>query len=240
MSFIAAQETMTAQRLQRLGATNVRVTGSLKSAAPPLSFDAHSLERARLLFSGQKPWLAASTHLGDEKAALASQVEILAKDPTQILILAPRDTARAQDIKQEAEDQGLRVSRRSQSEKPSANTAVYIADTYGELGIWYRLCDRALIGGGFDNIGGHNPWEAAALDTAIFFGPDTANFKADYVQLSESKAAVQVTTDSLVAELLRTDLKPLASNAAALSKSAQTSLQPLAADLCALLPEIGP
>ncbi|TCL09470.1 3-deoxy-D-manno-octulosonic-acid transferase [Shimia isoporae] len=235
MSLIAAQEDRTARNLQALGAKNVRVTGSLKSAAPPLAFDSHELKAAQNLLQGRKVWVAASTHAGDEAAALAAQNVLRRKDPSQLLVLVPRDSSRMRSIMQNFENMSLSASVRSLNETVKDETDVYIADTYGELGLWYRLCDRALIGGGFDDIGGHNPWEAASLDCAILHGPDTLNFATDYTQLDEARAALATTADNLPADLMRGDLRNFAENAKALSDDARNSLAPLANDLCALL-----
>jgi len=102
--------------------------------------------------------------------------------------------------------------------------------------LWYRLADRALIGGGFDAIGGHNPWEAALLDTAILHGADVANFTDDYAALHSAKAA-QVVARGELAVALRDDAR-LAAMATAASRyvaASQSRLQPLAADLLALI-----
>jgi len=237
MSLIAAQEERTAANLRNLGAQNVRVTGSLKSAAPALGYDTEALAAAKALFAHRTPWLAASTHQGDETVALQAQQALCAQPSAPLLILAPRDITRARQIAQQVSALGLTPQLRSEGIPLSDATQVYIADTYGELGLFYRLCDRALIGGGFDAIGGHNPWEAAALDCAILHGPDTANFEADYRQLHDADAATQTSAATLSTDLSQTDHATKIHNARALSDAARDALTPLAADLCALMPK---
>ncbi len=231
MSLIAAQEQDTATRLTALGATNVRVTGSLKSAAPPLSVDETELTSLKTHLKDRKIWLAASTHPADEAEAIAAQATLFAQDPAQLLILAPRDTHRAAEIGTALSAANLPYCQRSTASTPTSEHAVYLADTYGEMGLWYRLAEAALIGGGFDDIGGHNPWEAAALGAAILYGPNTANFKADYAQLLEAQAAHNVMPASLASALQIPQLPQLAKNARALSDAARTALAPLATDL---------
>ncbi|MGI1662818.1 3-deoxy-D-manno-octulosonic acid transferase [Palleronia sp. KMU-117] len=233
-ALIAAQEEGTAARLRSLGAGEVRVTGSLKSAAPPLAADPDSLDRLRALLAGRRPWVAASTHPGDEEAAIAAAVA-LRDDPADLLILVPRDPGRADAIAARLGKAGLQSARRSAGEVPASDTRVWLADTYGELGLWYRLADRALIGGGFDAIGGHNPWEAACLDTAILHGPDVANFAADYAALHAAGAAREVRSDGLATALEAEDLPALAARARALVEGARGALDPLAVDLLALM-----
>ncbi len=233
-ALIAAQEEGTALRLKDLGAASVRVTGSLKSAAPPLSADPDALAELGDALAGRKVWVAASTHPGDEAEAIAAAIA-LRDDPAELLILVPRDPARADEIGQRLARADLPFARRSAGEVPGPETAVWLADTYGELGLWYRLADRALIGGGFDAIGGHNPWEAACLDTAILHGPDVSNFAADYAALHAAGAAREVAPGALADALRAPDLAEMAQRARSLVDGARGALDPLAADLLALM-----
>ena len=159
----------------------------------------------------------------------------LRDDPAEFLILVPRDPARADEIGPRLAGADLTFARRSAGEVPARTTQVWLADTYGELGLWYRLADRALIGGGFDTIGGHNPWEAACLDTAILHGPDVANFTADYAALHAAKAAREVAPGALADALRAPDFGEMARRARALVDGARGALDPLAADLLALV-----
>jgi 3-deoxy-D-manno-octulosonic-acid transferase len=66
--------------------------------------------------------------------------------------------------------------RRSQSELPTPDTAVYVADTIGELPLFYTIAPLAFIGGSLIPHGGQNPLEAARLERAVMAGPHTENF----------------------------------------------------------------
>ena len=66
--------------------------------------------------------------------------------------------------------EGLRVARRSRGEAIAGDTDVYLADTLGELGLFFRLAGIAFIGGSLVAKGGHNPFEAARLDCAVLHG----------------------------------------------------------------------
>ena len=59
-----------------------------------------------------------------------------------------------------------------------------MADTLGELGVWFRLCTAAFIGGSLvPGIGGHNPLEAARLDRPAASGPHVDNWRSVYTAL---------------------------------------------------------
>lgn len=232
---ITAQDARSAAHLRALGGDGVWVSGSLKSAAPPLAADPATLAAAKAAVQGRRVWVAASTHPGDETQALAAQAALWAQDPRWLLILAPRDAARAGAIAARLTDARLPFARRSLGRVPASGDAVWLADTYGELGLWYRLAEAALIGGGFDSIGGHNPWEAAHLGAAILHGPDVANFTADYKALQDEAAAIAVAPGALTAALQQPDLHHRAARAQAIVTRAADALDPLAADLLRLV-----
>jgi 3-deoxy-D-manno-octulosonic-acid transferase len=222
---VAAQDAITAGHLAALGARDVRTTGSLKSAAPPLAAAPRALQDARAALAGQRPVLLASSHPEDEQITLTA---LAALQPRPLLLIAPRDPARAADIARRAQDHGLAATRRSAGEGPTA--PVWIVDTFGEMGLWFRLCPVTVMGGTFGATEGHNPWEPAALGSAILHGPRTANFAADFAALHGAGAALPVMAEAL-AGVLTTDHSAMAGRARALSDSAQTALGPLADDL---------
>ena len=71
---------------------------------------------------------------------------------------------------------------RAREQAPPAE-GVWIADTLGELGLWYRLAPIAFVGRSLvPPGGGQNPLEPARLGCAIAVGPHTGNF-ADHVAM---------------------------------------------------------
>ena len=122
--------------------------------------------------------------------------------------------------------------RRSKGEIPAPDDAIWLCDTFGDLGLIYRLAQTVLIGGTFNDVEGHNPWEAAALGCAILHGPRVANFKTDYAQLDEVSGAIAVATaDDITAAFLSGDLPAVAQNAGVAIKTASAQTDALAADL---------
>lgn len=224
---ICAQDAATAGHLHALGAQGVRVTGSLKAAAPALSADPKVLAEVREALAGRRPVLLASSHPEDEAALFTA----LRAHPLPLVLIAPRDPQRGADIAARAADHGLTATRRSVGQGPTAN--LWIVDTFGEMGLWYRLCPVTLIGGSFGPTEGHNPWEPAALGSAILHGPRIANFAADFTALHQAGAALPVQPEALAAAL-SADHADMAARAKALSDAAQGALEPLAEELLAL------
>jgi len=223
---VAAQDEGTAKHLEALGARGAQVNGSLKAAAPPLKADETRLAALRQLLGDRKLWLVASAHF--EETALA--LELPPED--RLLVIVPRDVAHGPGIAERARALGRRVSLQSAGEAPLGE--VHVADAYGELGLWYRLAPVTLIGGTFGPVEGHNPWEPAALGSAILHGPRLANFAADFAALDGAGAALPVRKADLPAALAA-DHATMAARARALSDAAQGSLAPLARDLLALM-----
>ena len=201
-----AQDQQQAERFRALGARQVEMVGDLKSAAAPLPFERSELLQLRIGIGPRPVWLAASTHAGEEEIASQAHRILIAKYPGLLTIIAPRHPARAEEITAMLQRQGLSVAQRSRSDPIARETDVYLADTIGELGIFYRLCGIAFIGGSLVAKGGHNPLEAARLDCAILYGPDMSNCAGIAAALAAAGAAETVTgTETLahaVAELL--------------------------------------
>jgi 3-deoxy-D-manno-octulosonic-acid transferase len=225
---IAAQDDQTARNLQALGAKGVSVTGSLKSSAPALAADPDALHRARELVAGRVPVLLASSHPEDEAVLFTA---LRAVDRKPLVLIAPRDPHRGAEIAARAAEHGLTASRRSLGDGPDRD--LWIVDTFGEMGLWYRLCPVSIVGGSFGPVEGHNPWEPAALGSAILHGPRIASFATDYVVLHAAGAALPVMAEGL-AEAMMQDHAAMAARAKALSDAAQGALWPLAAQLLAL------
>lgn len=230
-----AQEDTTAQHLADLMGddTPVAVSGALKAAAAPLAEDP---DLAARLPRGRKIWLAASAHPADIDLAIAAQKTLLDAGDNRLLIIAPRRLDDAKRAQERSDEATLTHCKRSDKTWPDATTNVFIADSFGELGTWYRAAEAALIGGTFDATQGHNPWEAVALDCAVLHGPNTANFASDYAQLDAAKAATQVNTaKEIVKALQNPDLKDITTRARAVRDDAARGLKAITDDLLSLL-----
>ncbi|HZT51805.1 MAG TPA: 3-deoxy-D-manno-octulosonic acid transferase [Stellaceae bacterium] len=187
-----AQDEAQAARFRQLGAAGATSVGNLKAAAAPLPVDQGELARLAASLAGRTIWLAASTHPGEEEAAALVHRRLRPQHPSLLTIIAPRHPVRGAEIAQSLEAQGLRVARRSRDERVERTVDVYLADTLGELGLFYRVAGIAFIGGSLARKGGHNPIEAALLDCAILHGPDMSNTAAAAAALAGAGASIEV------------------------------------------------
>ncbi|WP_166418790.1 3-deoxy-D-manno-octulosonic acid transferase [Cochlodiniinecator piscidefendens] len=233
---VAAQNADTADHLRNLGAANVITHPTLKASCAALSADPDVLIQMQSATQGRMVWVLASSHTADEDVALAAHRKVLDQNPNALLIIAPRYPSVADALHRHCQQKGFTTTRRSQTDLPDINTQVYIADSFGELGLWYRLADHALIGGSFGDTGGHNPWEAAQLNCAILHGPNMANFIPDMQDLHAHQAALAVTTADEVAQALQDDAtRDMAVRARGVADQAQQGLTQLSDDVLKLL-----
>jgi 3-deoxy-D-manno-octulosonic-acid transferase len=201
-----AQDEATATRLMRLGARSVHVSGGLKADAPPLPVDKTALDAFKSAVGSRPIFLAASTHPGEEMVLLDVALTLRERHPNALLVLVPRHPTRGAEIESMALAMGCETRRRSTGALPDATTAIYVADTLGELGLFYRAATFAFLGGSLIEHGGQNPLEPARLGAAIITGPHTHNFEDTFRVLLEAQGEGRVTTPeelhALVARLI--------------------------------------
>ena len=154
----------------------------------PPRVDAAGLDRLRTAIGGRPVWLAASTHAGEEATVITAHRELAQAGSRLLTIIAPRHPKRGAGVAEEIGAAGLTVSRRSLGEPIGGETAIYVADTIGEMGLWYRLADMAFLGGSLVPRGGQNPIEPAKLLAPVLHGAHVGNFRDVYDALSEAKA----------------------------------------------------
>jgi 3-deoxy-D-manno-octulosonic-acid transferase len=188
-----AQSQGDAERIARLGAPRVANTGNLKFDVPAPPADPVELARIEGLTAGRPVWLAASTHPGEDSAIIAAHHALLSRHRDLLTIIAPRHPARGSEIEGEAMASGLSAGRRSRGIAPDRAVDLYVADTVGELGLFYRLCPVVMMGGSLVEHGGQNPIEPAKLGAAILHGPHVANFADVYDALDVAGGAFAVT-----------------------------------------------
>lgn len=187
-----AQATADADRLRGLGAGRVLVCGNLKYDVPAPPADPATLAELRNAIAARPVLVAASTHPGEEEAVIAAHRRLRERMPALLTIVAPRHPERGEAVAQSASGEDLRVGRRSGGDAIGPETELYVADTIGEMGLWYRLADIAFLGGSLVSRGGQNPIEPAKLRVPVLHGPHVSNFRDVYDALTEAGAVVRV------------------------------------------------
>lgn len=210
-----------AERLRRLGAQGIDCVGNLKYAAPPLP-DSPATRDALVTAVGNRPlWLLASSHAGEEALAGRVHLELMPAHPHLLTLIAPRHPQRGNEVAAELSDLGLRVVRRSEGMLPNSQTDIYLADTIGELGLFYRMCRVVLIGKSLVGQGGQNPLEPARLGCAVLHGPHMDNFAAIRDDLAEAGGAVPVAGEAELRQAVDRLLR-VPADADALGRAAQS------------------
>lgn len=200
---VLAQSDALAKRIVQLGAPRVIPAGNLKFDSPPLSVDHGELARLRTEIGGRRVFLAASTHPGEEALIAEVHETLSASDPDHLTIMAPRHPERGADIAELIRARGLTCGLRSTGARPESGVDVYIADTLGELGVFYALAPFALIGGSLTPTGGHNPIEAVQLGCGVITGPHWHNFPEVYQALAEAGGCRFVTSPEDLSQTAR-------------------------------------
>lgn len=170
----------------------VHIIGDLKASVPPLRIDPMEAGLLATTIGPRPVWVAASTHAGDEAAVLTAQATLFATPDRPLLILAPRHIRRAEPIMAAARGKGLVLAQRSRGDTITPDTAIYLADTMGELGTLFALSPVVFLGGSFGPEGGHNPFEPAHLGKAVVTGPNVRNFADAFAGMVDAGGAKTV------------------------------------------------
>ena len=220
-----AQTPDDAARFARLGAPRVSVAGNLKydAAVPPA--DRQQLAYLGEMIGTRPVWIAASTHPGEEAAAVSAHAQLKARFPDLLTLIAPRHPARGPEAAARAAEAGLRSARRAAGGRPHPGVDVYVADTVGELGLFYRLSPVAFLGGSLVTRGGQNPIEPLRLDAAVLHGPHIQNFAEVYRALDAAGGALAVSDGGELAASLG-DLLAEPARARAVAEAGQRALAP--------------
>jgi 3-deoxy-D-manno-octulosonic-acid transferase len=216
-----AQSVRDAERYDQLGAPRVTTTGNLKLDVPAPPADDRQLATLKRAIGARPVIAAASTHPGEEKIIIDVHQSLKDQFPDLLTIIVPRHPERGPGIMHIASNAGLKATARSRGHLPDRSTAIYLADTLGELGLIYRLASIVFIGGSMIRHGGQNPIEAAKLGTAIVHGPHVWNFADIYAALNRNEAAARVNEEEQLGSRIATWL----SDPGARQEAAKAALQ---------------
>lgn len=190
---LLAQDQASLERFQQLGMpqSQSQVVGSIKfDIHAPQSFidQAEQLKSEWQLLS-RKIIVIASTHAPEEQLLIEAFKAQLLLDPALLLIVVPRHPERFNEVYQIAQDLNLNMQRRSLNEVIESATQVYLADSMGEMWLWYALSHACFVGGSLNEPGGgHNILEPIALNVPTVIGPNYFNFQTIIDEFVEAYA----------------------------------------------------
>jgi 3-deoxy-D-manno-octulosonic-acid transferase len=191
---VTAQDPSVAAGIVALGvpAARVAAVGDLKADAVALPDDSGARKVLAEALAGRAVWAAVSTHAADEGAVLEAQAAVAQAVPGAVCLWVPRHPDRAGAIREACAARGLAVAQRSRGESLGPGTGVYLADTIGETGVFFRLAGVVFLGGSFGDEGGHNPFEPLRLGAALLHGPGVRHFTQAYARMDAEGAAKRV------------------------------------------------
>ena len=191
-SIIIAQDELSKIKLQKLGAKNIFVYGNLKNDSKKLLYDIEDFRKYDEFLKEKSLLVAASTHEGEEVEIINKFKSLLIELPNLFLVVAPRHPDRRSDLVKIIKKSGFTDKDfilRSSNNYLDQNIKIFLLDSIGELGYFYKKSNAVIMGGAFGYFGGHNPIEPALFENAIFSGPNFYNFKDEYNQLLKNDGA---------------------------------------------------
>ncbi len=210
-SIIFCQTHEDKEKFKSLGANEIIVSDNLKYSAAPLSHDVDHYKKALAELGNRPCWVYASTHADEEIIAANIHEKLKLIYPNILTIIIPRHPERTdQIIEKIINENKLNLTVRGNNKKLfNSETDIYIANTIGELGLFYRLTPIAMIGRSLSNDGGggHNPIEAAQLNCAIIHGVNIQNLKEIYEELDAAQGAISVANTAELYDVLQDFLK---------------------------------
>lgn len=200
VSFVAAQTVASAAQFKQLGVAPERlaVRGNLK----------HDLQVPKSTLAAAASWrreanrpvlVAASTHQGEDEQILNAFGQVLKRFDNALLIIVPRHPERFDSVANLIQQSGYTSVRRSEQHPVTAEHQVFLADSMGELMLWYAVADVAFVGGSLIERGGHNPLEPIATNTPVVSGPHVFNFQTIFDRLQQCDGVQMVADASALA-----------------------------------------
>lgn len=219
---VLAQNDGLAERFAQLGALRAIDVGNLKADAPPPPVNLSARRQLDAALQGRAVWLAASTHAGEDEIVAEAHRRMKETRPDLLTIIVPRHPERGPAIAEQLKASRFSVALRSEGALPGPETEIYIADTIGELGLFYALAPVAFVGGSLAERGGQNPVEPIKLGAAVLTGPNWQNFPDAYSGLLRAQACREVRDASSLAEAAHELLEDGNSRRAMTERAART------------------
>lgn len=191
-TFCLGQTEEDAYRLRILGAKDSMCLGNLKYAGINPPVDPEKLENIQKQIMDRPLWVVSSTHSDEELKIGKFLKRTIEQVPGLLTIIAPRHPNRGEEIQKQLNELGLKTALRSNDEKITKDTDVYIANTIGEVGLWYEISPIVFIGGSLIPHGGQNFIEPSRFRDAVIVGPHMHNFTDAMNRAKKADAVIQV------------------------------------------------
>lgn len=170
IDLVLAQSEVDKQRLETLGAKNIKVVGNIKSANLPSPSKIYKKPSKKVI-------TIASSHENEEKEILSK----ISLNNDETLFIVPRHPERFQSVHEIAFNfaKANNLSYERLSQKLNLTSKIILIDSLGELVNIYAISDIVVLCGSFEKkIGGHNPIEAAQFGCGIISGEYYFNQKS--------------------------------------------------------------
>lgn len=186
----------------------IDVVGFLQEGSAPLPCSQAERDMVAEELAARPVWLAAGVDSAEFSVLAEVHKQVMRRAHRLLLILAPDDPEDGPGLAQKLEANGWVVGLRSREDELDPTTEIYVADVPDELGLWYRLAPITFFGGTLSSGPVRNPYEAAALGSAVLSGPNTRPWQESFDRLTEVGAAVRVGTASALVQALERLLSP--------------------------------
>ncbi|MDX5402827.1 MAG: 3-deoxy-D-manno-octulosonic acid transferase [Rhodobacterales bacterium] len=181
-----------ANRLLKLGvaARDITITGPLMEGCAAIPCDDKIRDRMAQLLDSRPVWLAAMVQPAEVPVVVTAHRAALRSAHRRLLIIVPDDPAEGDPMTEALRAEGWRVAQWSRAENPDESCQIMVADTRGDMGLWYRLAPVTFMASSLDaSYGGQDPFEPAGLGSAILHGPHVSRYMSTYSRLSSAGAA---------------------------------------------------
>lgn len=208
-SLCLGQSEQDKNRLALLGAKKAACVGNLKFAGMPLPVDAAKLHSLKEKIGERLVFLISSTHFNEEEQFAPHLRELQRAVSGVLLLVVPRHPNRGAEVAEMFINKGFKTALRSKGEEIDDKVEVYVADTIGEMGLWYKLAQISFVGGSLIKHGGQNFMEPARDKNAVIVGPFMHNFVEMMQRAKVCGAVWQVNSAAdVVEEVIKLFMEP--------------------------------
>lgn len=211
--FVLAGDARAADGLIGLGVDPalIEATGFLQEGGAPLPCSQAERDGLAEVLAARPVWFASGVLADEIPIVTAAHQQAMRRSHRLLLVISPRNLDDGPELAQTLEDDGWVVGLRSRDDDPDPDVEVFVADLTEELGLWYRLSPLSLMGGSLSAdvaANARNPYEAAALGSAVLFGPRMGLWRESYERLREAGAARSVSDTESLARAVEHLLSP--------------------------------